>query len=274
MKYALVQGKKMTPRPRQRGHCLYCGEEAVSKCGHIKIWHWSHKRDGSCDPWWDAESEWHRSWKNQFPAEWQEVVHTDEETGERHVADVKTDKGMVIEFQRSPISLEEMRSREGFYGNMIWVVDGDRGSTDPDYFRMGLSAEPVQLDPLAYGVKWWGPGHLLRNWSEASAPVFIDFGDGNLWRMGGFDVQTRSGTFGPIPPEWLIEACKSGGSIPAAAVEKEDVHLLRRRMERPQIPEQRAGKSGRTADGEVPRPDDGRGHGQTLRCPARSRSAP
>ena len=263
----------MTPRPRQRGRCLYCGEEAVSKCGRIKIWHWSHKRDGSCDPWWDAESEWHRSWKNQFPAEWQEVVHTDEETGKRHVADVKTDKGMVIEFQRSPISLEEMRSREGFYGNMIWVVDGDRGSTDPDHFRMGRSAEPVQLDPLAYGVKWWGPGHLLRNWSEASAPVFIDFGDGNLWRMGGFDVQTRSGTFGPIPPEWLIEACKSGGSIPAAAVEKEDVHLLRRRMERPQIPEQRAGQSGRMDDGEVPRPDDCRGHGETLRCPARSQSA-
>ena len=44
-----------------------------------------------CDPWWENETEWHRAWKDQFPADWQEIVHHAED-GEKHIADVKTDR--------------------------------------------------------------------------------------------------------------------------------------------------------------------------------------
>ena len=40
------------------------------------------------------------SWKNQFPTEWQEIIQRGN-TGEKHIADVKTKDGWVIEFQHS-----------------------------------------------------------------------------------------------------------------------------------------------------------------------------
>jgi peptidoglycan hydrolase CwlO-like protein len=49
----------------------------------------------------------------------------DEATDEKHFADVRTDKGLVIEFQNSPITPPTIRQRETFYGNMIWVVNAN-----------------------------------------------------------------------------------------------------------------------------------------------------
>jgi hypothetical protein len=51
----------------------------------------------------ENETEWHRAWKDQFPPEWQEIVHLAGD-GERHIADVKTGDGWVIEFQHSYIT--------------------------------------------------------------------------------------------------------------------------------------------------------------------------
>jgi len=53
-----------------------------------------------CDNWWENETQWHRDWKNHFPVEWQEVVQIAED-GEKHIADVKTSEGWVVEFQHS-----------------------------------------------------------------------------------------------------------------------------------------------------------------------------
>ena len=43
-------------------------------------------------------------WKDCFPEQWQETVHVDGRTGERHIADVKADSGLVVEVQHSPIA--------------------------------------------------------------------------------------------------------------------------------------------------------------------------
>lgn len=42
----------------------------------------------------------------------------------RRYSDVKTANDMIIEVQNSPINAEELHSRELFYGNMIWIVNG------------------------------------------------------------------------------------------------------------------------------------------------------
>ena len=222
MKFALVYGEKSAPSPGLRAKCVYCGSEMIAKCGRVKIWHWAHKSRASCDPWWESETEWHRSWKNRFPAEWQEVVHTDQASGERHIADVKTPFGLVIEFQHSPIEQMEMDSREAFYGNMIWVVDGDRGSADPGYFSVGLSTvEPASFVPLAYYLKWWGKSRLLHNWAIATAPVYIDFGDEEaIWRLVRFDTDEHLGIVMPTTREWLVEACSNGEHIPSVAADE------------------------------------------------------
>lgn len=49
--------------------------------------------------------------------------HTDEESGEKHIADVKTDSGWVLEFQHSNINPKERLSRNSFYPKLVWVVD-------------------------------------------------------------------------------------------------------------------------------------------------------
>jgi hypothetical protein len=79
-----------------------------------------------CDTWAEKETDWHRAWKNNFPPECQEFVQHDEQSGEKHIADVRTPHGLVIEFQHSPLDPLERAARERFYGNMVWVVDGTR----------------------------------------------------------------------------------------------------------------------------------------------------
>jgi len=123
MKFALVDGKKQAPSPKLNGICSFCGEPTVAKCGSKVRWHWAHKQKCMCDPWWDNESQWHRDWKNYWSDANQEVVFFDEHN-EKHVADVINEQGVVIEFQNSPMSESELKSREYFYKDMVWVVNG------------------------------------------------------------------------------------------------------------------------------------------------------
>lgn len=128
MKYALVDGKKEEAISGARGFCVCCGAEMIAKCGNRNVKHWAHKSLKHCDTWWENETEWHRNWKSLFPKDWQEVVHYDFHTNEKHIADVKTDKGFVLEFQNSPISLNELQSRENFYKSMLWIINGEKFS--------------------------------------------------------------------------------------------------------------------------------------------------
>ena len=83
----------------------------------------------------ENETEWHRSWKDQFPVDWQEVIQATE-SGERHIADVKTDQDWVLGFQHSNIQPEERDAREAFYRKIVWIVDGARREKDKaDFFK-------------------------------------------------------------------------------------------------------------------------------------------
>jgi competence CoiA-like predicted nuclease len=126
-------GKRVSPTPGANAYCQICKDSVIAKCGEIYTWHWAHKIDRHCDPWKEHETEWHRKWKNRFPFEWQEVPMSDE-YGERHAADVKTDSGLVIEFQNSSISTSTIKVREEFYGNMIWIINAE---SFKDNFKLG-----------------------------------------------------------------------------------------------------------------------------------------
>ncbi|MNV01565.1 Competence protein CoiA-like family protein [compost metagenome] len=135
---ALVNGLRTSPRPEHKGVCPGCGQRAIPKCGEQVAWHWSHKGRKQCDPWWENETDWHRAWKTCFDINLQEVVQKDAATGEMPIADVKTPIGTVLEFQNSPMDLEEMRSRENFYRNMVWIVNAST-------FRQNLQIGNVRL---------------------------------------------------------------------------------------------------------------------------------
>jgi competence protein CoiA len=95
----------------------------VAKCGPRVMHHWAHAGRRNCDPWWENETPWHREWKNLFPEDCREVSHAAPD-GEVHRADIKTLTGIVIEVQHSNMTDAERLSRESFYGNLVWVVDG------------------------------------------------------------------------------------------------------------------------------------------------------
>ena len=100
-----------------------------------EFFHWAHLAIRDCDSWAKEETEWHRAWKNKFPADYQEFIQHDGQSGERHIADVRTPHGLVIEFQHSHLKLLERAARERFYGNMVWVVDGTRLQRDYPRFN-------------------------------------------------------------------------------------------------------------------------------------------
>lgn len=176
MKFALFDGQRQEAQPNLSGECPGCGQPMVAKCGEVRIWHWAHQGTSLCDPWWENETEWHRNWKNQFPDRWQEFVYR-ADNGEKHVADVRTDHGWVIEFQHSYIKPEERRSRDAFYGKLVWVVDATRRKSDGAQFAEALQAgTPVGGNPHVRRVRL-DECRLLREWSGSPAPIFFDFGN-------------------------------------------------------------------------------------------------
>lgn len=158
-----------------------------------------------------SESPWHRNWKLAFPPNFREKSFFSEAQNCYHRADIHTNCGTTIEFQHSPISLEELHSREDFYPNLIWVVDGSKFKGFkilkhlPDveesrldvyefshtqnltlYRRSELGAAKPKLLTLSHpelsGLKLtshyfsfvWKHPH--RVWYEAKCPMIFDFG--------------------------------------------------------------------------------------------------
>lgn len=189
MIWAIKDSKRIKSSPKLKASCPICGEEVLAKCGSIKIWHWAHKSNFECDKWGEHETEWHINWKNEFPREQQEIIikkcisdycnnkkynhnHIDEYNhGDcvdcefiKHIADIKT-KYLVIELQNSIISPEEIIEKELFYGNMIWVLNGDK-------FGNGLC---LRRKGEIFTFRW---KHPPKSWWNATKPLFIDFCDG------------------------------------------------------------------------------------------------
>jgi len=97
--------------------------------------------------------------------------------GEKHIADVKTDQGWVIEFQHSCIKPEERRSREAFYGNMVWVVDGLRRTNDLKQFMEAVRDERWVFQGLLVVTLRHYDCRIVDEWSTSRVPVFFDFGE-------------------------------------------------------------------------------------------------
>ena len=176
MKYAIADnGDKIEATSGAKGKCSGCGSQLIAKCGPVKINHWAHKGMRHCDLWWENETQWHREWKGHFPSEWQEICLKDQETDEKHIADVRAENGIIVEFQHSFIKQEEVASREQFYKNMVWVVDGTRLKTD--LFRFQKNSH--HLSNIWKSVIFLNPfpeETFNKNWVGRSKPVFFDFG--------------------------------------------------------------------------------------------------
>ena len=166
-------GNRVYPVKGLIGNCPFCGGDVIPVCGDRVTHHWRHKTNQECDGWWE-ETPWHLGWKRCFPEAWWEKLQYAED-GEKHVADVKMPAGLVLEFQHSPISIEERLSRERFYKGMIWIVDGSRlkrpytrfarAMPNWKHWRLG-QGQAVEQAELVFPAEW----------SDRPVPVVFDWG--------------------------------------------------------------------------------------------------
>jgi len=175
MQFALVDNQRKEAEHGEKGICPLCLQPVIAKCGKIKVNHWAHKSNAKCDSWSEPETEWHRTWKNNYPTDWQEKIMHDEKTNEKHIADVCTQDNLVIEFQHSPIKDEERISREQFYKNMIWVVDGTRLKKDFSRF-IGSETDRSRYKGKEDMFLIHSPERYFpSSWVESYVPVVFDF---------------------------------------------------------------------------------------------------
>lgn len=208
MKFAVVEGKRREAQPDLLGKCSDCAGAVIARCGEVRVPHWAHWRTRDCDRWSEPETVWHRDWKNHFPENWQEISHPSE-NGETHRADVKTGRGIVIEFQHSPLPRDEQESRENFYPKMLWVVDGRRRERDKKQFFACFDARRHNGERIVQVL--WKEGALLREWGASRVPVYFDFGDSEPEDAVRFDTPTlwRLNPCGPNGTAYLVPVSKS-----------------------------------------------------------------
>jgi competence protein CoiA len=217
MKYAIVNGKRVeATKDNSRGQCPLCGSDVIAHCGPLVVHHWKHYRKRNCDSWYENETEWHRSWKNNFPENWQEVIHDDKESGEKHIADIKTDSGWVIEFQNSYINPEERSARNSFYKpRLVWVVNGTRRDKDIPQFNKILKESTVMSNhPPLQIRRVHSPKEcrLLREWHDNDARVFFDFQEVKeakqtmLWFLFPKILNCEAAYISTFPRSYFIEA--------------------------------------------------------------------
>jgi competence protein CoiA len=157
-----------------RAICPVCDQPVLAKCGSQRVDHWSHLGLKDCDPWAENETQWHRAWKEKFPREWQEFTQHDQNSGEKHRADVRSSHGLVLEFQHSHIEPNERNARENFYKNMFWVVNGTRLKRDYPRFLKGM--KDLRTTALqGFFLTPFPEECFPANWLGSSVPVVFDF---------------------------------------------------------------------------------------------------
>jgi competence CoiA-like predicted nuclease len=159
MQWALKNNEKITATPKDKASCPLCNEEVIAKCGSIKIWHWSHISNKDCDTWYEPETEWHKSWKDNFPKEQQEFVMG------KHRADIRTKDRWIIELQNGNLSPAEIQERENYYKRMIWLLNGK---------KLGKGLEFTKDSPSYISFKW---KYFPKSWINATKNIYVDLGN-------------------------------------------------------------------------------------------------
>jgi len=157
MIYALNQeGVKIQAKPKLKASCPGCQQTVIAKCGEINQWHWAHKNSEECDSFKEGETDWHICWKLLIHPTFTEVIIG------KHRADILT--GLkVIELQNSHIDVRQIKEREAYYKNLIWLFNGE-----DFYHNFDLRGKEGYVT-----FRWkWSRKHI----SYCTAPVYIDFG--------------------------------------------------------------------------------------------------
>lgn len=186
MLYAIGSNTGEKVRPTATGQtatCDYCGSKVISKCGSFNIYHWAHAPFSECDSWRETKiTEWHLKIQNALEYNKAKLEVTIEKNTERHRADAVLPDGTVIEVQTSPISLEEIKERERFYGNMIWIFDA-RETYEQDRFQITEEENYLKF-------RW---KHPKKSIFYTSRPTFLHLEMGDFFHIKNCYPETYRG---------------------------------------------------------------------------------
>lgn len=154
----------------------YDDEPLVAKCGEIKVHHWARKT-ADPDTWHEPETQWHLEWKSHFNKKDTEQVITVD--GMRHRMDARMfvdDRQVVIEFQHSHISPQEIRERERGYGNMVWIFDCNGKWEDGDSYYIGGEVVRISWKRPRQSILYCNQPVMLENsgvvWQVVAMPEY------------------------------------------------------------------------------------------------------
>lgn len=168
-------GGTVQASPGLTAECPVCGAPVRSRTGELVTWHFAHRRFSDCDYWSEPEGKWHFDWKSCVPPNMREVrlERTVLAPGREpepwvHRADVLNSRGTVVELQSSGISPDQIKDRELFYVNMIWLFNATTYASRFS-FRRGVQG---------HDFVWSFPHKTLFT---CKSPVFFDFGRRDLF---------------------------------------------------------------------------------------------
>lgn len=169
---ALVDGVLQRATAGARGLCPECKGDVYARIPDHAIRHWAHTplpdgQERNCSRDSGEMSEWHRSWQ------WERSNLSDiEVTRDEHRADLINPAGIVVEFQHSSISPEEIKSREAFWKRGVWVIDGTH--IDDGEPRVKVRRHPDQDPSDPYRSVQWSRAPLILY--RAKWAIWIDLG--------------------------------------------------------------------------------------------------
>ena len=185
-------GERVLAKPGITGECPACGSECMPKCGEIVVWHWAHIARSECDPWAERDTIWHWAWQESVPRARQEVVMRN------HRADLVTASGHVVELQHSPISPAEIREREDFYGQMIWLFDATKCQID------------LRHKDGYVTFRWM---HPRKSVAFCRKPVWLDLGRNQILQLRKIHLAAPCGGWGYLVTADSVRSWMRDGTL-------------------------------------------------------------
>lgn len=159
--------------PNGSALCPHCDGIVISKCGEVKIWHWAHKVE--CPYHTEPETQWHLQWKEQA----HQCGYDVEVRNNDHILDAfNPSTKTAIEFQHSPILLNELRQRcidataSGFLINWLFDYTNNYRKVDwnPPFINQKKTARYIKIK--YYNRKY---DSILQNGYPIYGKIFLDF---------------------------------------------------------------------------------------------------
>lgn len=158
-------------------YCPCCLKRMRARVGDVRRPHWAHESCERCDEWWEEESEWRNAWITELTGSDKiDVENVLEKDGERHFYDARFNEKTIAIFRRGRLSIEQIRAREQFFGEMFWFVEGK----ESEFGRLNSHLESGALVPVpnaqrCYEYKMLPATPFFSRWADCRMPVVFDF---------------------------------------------------------------------------------------------------